>query len=271
MSSINNFHYQVIGEKSGSKMVFLHGVMGFGANWKSFANNFVDNFEILVFDQRGHGRSFKPETGFSPLDYANDLKNITESLGWSKIVLIGHSMGGRNAVKFAEICPEKVQALVVVDIGPISDLLAMEHIIEMLECIPTPFSSRDEARNFFDNQFIKKYPNQLIKQFLYANLYEKSEGFFDWRFDKKAILETLKISRSLDMWNEFKSLQMPTLLIRGEKSSDLSNDLYVQTLAKNSNIEGVVIPQAGHWVHVEAPRDTARAISQFLSRHDIVS
>lgn len=264
MSILSKFHYQVMGKKSGFKMVFLHGVMGFGANWKTLANHFSSEFEILLFDQRGHGRSFQPEAGFAPSDYAQDLKQILAELGWDKVVLIGHSMGGRNAVQFASLFPEKLSALVIVDIGPVSDQKSMDLIREKIEFVPTPFENRESARAFFDEKFITKYPDSLVKQFFYANLVEKSGHQMDWRFSKSAILETLKVSRAINLWDQFEQLSMPTLLLRGENSQDFPRELFKEVLSRNPRIEGIEVARAGHWVHVDSPQATLEAINHFL-------
>src|SRR5512135_2152018 len=101
MSYLDNFSYQVLGNEKGAKVVFLHGLMGSGVNWRKIAQSLEADYQVLIFDQRGHGRSFQPSSGYAPEDYANDLALILEELRWEKILLVGHSMGGRNALHFA--------------------------------------------------------------------------------------------------------------------------------------------------------------------------
>ena len=80
MFSLSNFNYQILGDSSSTnKLVFLHGLMGFASNWKRIARHFESDFEILIYDQRGHGRSFHPAKGFAPEDYAQDLFEILEA------------------------------------------------------------------------------------------------------------------------------------------------------------------------------------------------
>src|SRR5436305_14748609 len=109
---LDNFHYQITGvtEASGGeapKLVFLHGVMGYSANWRRIARAFEHTHHVLVYDQRGHGRSFQPPTGYAPEDYASDLEKILDELGWGAIQLVGHSMGGRAALHFAYESPDR--------------------------------------------------------------------------------------------------------------------------------------------------------------------
>lgn len=264
MSQLSLFNYQILGDAANPKLVFLHGIMGFASNWRSIARQFEDQYQILLFDQRGHGKSFHPSTGYAAVDYAQDLINILDELQWPTCSLVGHSMGGRVAVQAATLAPERIEKLVVVDVGPNLDMQSMLVVEEQLNSVPTPFVSRDEARTFFDTVFLERYKSDMLKQFFYANLEEKADGTFDWKFSKHGILETLWKARTLDQSQQFKALKMPTLLIRGQNSSHLPEFLFEDVLAENPNIQGAVIKDAGHWVHAEKPDLVIEELRRFL-------
>ena len=57
-------NYQILGNDTSPKLVFLHGIMGQGRNWLSIAKKFSKDFQCLIFDQRGHGKSHHPDQGF---------------------------------------------------------------------------------------------------------------------------------------------------------------------------------------------------------------
>jgi len=80
------------------RFVFLHGLMGYGMNWRRIATGLQQNDIALVFDQRGHGKSIKPVTGYAHEDYADDLELIRRDLVWEDFNFVGHSMGGSNAL-----------------------------------------------------------------------------------------------------------------------------------------------------------------------------
>src|SRR5262249_49515748 len=151
-----------------------------GNNWLKITPAFQNEFHILTFDQRGHGRSFHPPSGYHPRDYAQDLKHILDELGWNSSALVGHSMGGRNAMEFACHFSQRVKALVIEDIGPEADFAAFERIERLLSLVPTPFRSRAEAKDFFDNQYpqeIAFYPQpEVVSRFLLANIEQKPDG-----------------------------------------------------------------------------------------------
>jgi pimeloyl-ACP methyl ester carboxylesterase len=263
MSYLDQFHYQIYGNNNHPKLVFLHGLMGFGANWRKIVSSLEDSFHILTFDQRGHGRSMKPPTGYAPEDYAHDLLEILNVLGWQKINLVGHSMGGRNAISFASQFPHRVISLVIEDIGPTSDPNDVSRYQNLLGKVPTPFSSKKEAKEFLLNDF----GDPVMGNYFYSNLVENDEGLVDWRFSKEGILESVRMGRKEDRWKEVQYLAMPTLLIRGENSTELSQETYEKMLQINKKIEGVVIAQSGHWVHFDQPEKFTQKLKEFLLSH----
>lgn len=268
MRHIENFHHQITGNPAGPKLVFLHGLMGSLANWRRITPAFENDFHILTFDQRGHGRSFHPPTGYHPRDFAQDLKKILDDLGWSEIGLVGHSMGGRNAIEFAAHFAQRVKALVIEDIGPEASVGAMDRIEQLLDMVPTPFESRTAAKNFFELEYPQKisfYPNpEVTARFFLSNIDQKAEGVHDWRFDKKAILQTMREGRNEDRWDALPNLKMPVLVIRGENSKDLTRPVFERMLSLLPNGSGVEIKGAGHWVHFEQPEAFISALKEFF-------
>lgn len=272
-SYISEFNYQILGPDGGHKWVFLHGLMGFGLNWRRIASDLTKSGQnqALIFDQRGHGRSMKPLTGYAPDDFADDLHLITDELGWNRFFLVGHSMGGRNAVAFAHKFPQKVEKLVIEDIGPEGDADAPAYYQWLLNLVPTPFSSKLQAKEFFMNEFPKlifgKTENpDTLGSFLYTNLEDKPDGTVDWRFHKEAIILSVLQGRAKDFWQEFRALPMETLIIRGEASSHLSRAVFERMKVSNPRISGVEISNAGHWVHSEQPEQFLAAIRLFTQQ-----
>lgn len=266
VSYLDNFNYQILGDNANPKLVFLHGLMGFGSNWKSVARHFESRYQILLYDQRGHGRSFQPPYGYRLEDYVSDLEQILSELGWTDVVLVGHSMGARVAAGLAQKKPSVVKKLVLVDMGPVSDMASMISIEEKIKMVPVPFASREEARAFFDGPFLQKFKNETVKQFFYANLDNNDKGEMTWRFFLPGILETLWQSRTNQQWPAYRGFSMPSLLIRGGKSTDFSQELFEEVLKSNPHIQGVVVPGAGHWVHVEKLKELLQIFEDFLKK-----
>ncbi len=268
MKYLENFNYQLSGNPSKGKLVFLHGLMGSAANWRRITPAFVNDFHILTFDQRGHGRSFHPTEGFYPADFAEDLRKILDDLGWDEISLVGHSMGARNALEFAHLFAQRVKRLVMEDMGPSADKASASGIERLLDLVPTPFSSRTEAKNFFEERYpalISWNPQpQVVSRFFYSNLEAKADGTQDWRFSKPAILNILRAGREVDRWEAFRALKMPVLIVRGETSKDLTRDIFEKMLKELPHARGQEIKGAGHWVHFDQPEAFIQTLKEFF-------
>lgn len=269
MSLLSHFNYQILGRASAPKLVFLHGLMGSGANWRRITPSFVDDYEILLFDQRGHGRSFQPEAGYAPENYSLDLKEILQELRWPQIALVGHSMGGRNALVFSDLYPDKVSKLVIEDIGPAQDQNSADKIQRLINLVPTPFRNRSVARDFFNGEFLELIKGhtqpEVLSQYLYSNLAENELKQMDWRFSKAGILATLEEGRHRERWQELKRLKMPTLIIRGEKSQELLPETFHKMMRCNEKVQGEEVLGCGHWVHSEKPEEFIQIVRKFLT------
>lgn len=267
MARLADLHHQFYGPENGRRWVFLHGLMGFLNNWRTIIRGLEETERCLAYDQRGHGRSIKPASGYAPEDYAQDLKDILDELGWDKIVLVGHSMGARNGLAFCDLWPERVEKFILEDIGPESAPKDRQYFRDLLGVVPTPFPSRAVAREFFQNEFPKlirtKENPEAIGAYLAANLTETGEGAVDWRFSVPAIFESVDRGREGDRWALIDRLSVPTLLIRGERSTELSQEIYEKMLARNKMIHGVIIRDSGHWVHADQPQAFLHAIKEF--------
>lgn len=271
-SYLSQFNYQLTGPEQGRKWVFLHGLMGYAMNWRKIISDLEKTERVFAYDQRGHGKSIKPMTGYAAEDYAEDLYLITQELQWDKFILVGHSMGGRNALVFADKFPEKLEKLVIEDIGPEGDPSAPEYYRQLLALVPTPFLSKKLAKEFLLNEFperlIKFAPHenaQTLGSYFYANMLEDENGLVNWRFSISAILDSVKLGRAKDHWKELRSLPMETLIIRGENSKELSKEVFNKMCASNPRIHGIEISNAGHWAHADQPISFIKALREFSS------
>ena len=273
MSYLDHFHYQILGTQGKPRLVFLHGLMGAGANWRKITHFLKDDYEILIYDQRGHGRSFHPQEAlYRPQDYADDLLQILQALGWEQIHLVGHSMGGRNAMNFAFRFPERVNKLVIEDIGPSKNTDAIAKNEHLLSLVPVPFKNKLEAREFFRGEFQRRHGkgalSDVLAMYFYTNIAENDQGEASWRFSLEGVKQSVVEGRQQERWEEWENLRGPVLLVRGENSEELLEPEYEKMLSSNSNVEGVVISQAGHWVHSDQPQKFGEVLRTFLLKVD---
>lgn len=270
MNYIEKYHYRLLGNSRHPPLVFLHGLMGFSSNWGRIAQAFANDHYILLFDQRGHGRSQKPPTRYKISDYSEDLFKIISELQWSSVIIVGHSMGGKVALHFASSYSHLVKALIIEDTPMGLSTKNLTWFESLFKFIPTPFASRKEAHDFFKNEFQQKLllnqDNLQLGEFLMANLAENEAGFLDWRFSKSAILETVAHMNKKNYWQEWKNLRVPTLALRGAHSVDLDESCWLKMQALNPSIQFKEILNSGHLIHFDQPDLFIKAIKDFLQK-----
>ncbi len=263
--AISELSHRVHSDNNDSKetpLVLLHGLMGYASNWGKVWSDLANERPVLIYDQRGHGKSGKPKTGYSPAHYAADLLQLINHYEWDNIHLCGHSMGGRVAIHFAAHHPERVESLILEDSGAFGNPQALAWIENLLNRVPVPFSDRSNAKEFFDYEF---RDDPLVGSFLHANIEKKNDGAYGWRFSKDAMLETIEFGRSKDSTDDFKKIQCPTLIIHGELSAHLSKEEVQQMIDLNPHrTTGITISGAGHFVHPVKPNEFNAALKEFI-------
>src|SRR5262245_40546978 len=111
------FHVLDWGGDGRQPLLLLHGFTGHAHAWDTLSIALQPHFHVYALDQRGHGESDHADV-YNPIAAFDDLSGVIDQLGVSSLVLIGLSMGGRNAIYFTSKRPDTVQKLVIVDIGP---------------------------------------------------------------------------------------------------------------------------------------------------------
>ena len=102
--------------------MFAHGITDNGLCFVPIAEQLAGDFEIVLYDARGHGRSDPSPRGTTPLDRARDLGALIEALGLHKPGLLGHSMGGATVALFAGLFPQVPGYIILEDPQPFETL-----------------------------------------------------------------------------------------------------------------------------------------------------
>lgn len=253
---MKKLNYKKFGE--GTPLIILHGLFGSLDNWITMARRFSEHYQVFIVDQRNHGLSFhSPEFSYGHM--ANDLLDLMNSERIASAHLLGHSMGGKTVMNFAVDHQERVNKLIVADIGPKYYPVHHTQIIKALYSIPvSELSSRKEA----DEIMSRAINNFGIRQFLLKNLLRDGDAF-KWKMNLDVIAKNIEeVGKAL---NQNASYQGETLFIRGANSdyiqdSDmfLINSIFLK--AKLATIEG-----AGHWLHAEKPEEFYQIVMKFLT------
>ena len=249
-------HSKIIGQ--GQPFLILHGYFGMGDNWKTLAKQFAENFEVHIIDQRNHGRSFHADE-FNYKCLSEDLYNYIAYHHLDKIILLGHSMGGKPAMLFAVEHAELVDKLIVVDISP---RVYQPHHNEILKALNSIDFSIHTSRKLVEQQLALYIPEKGTQQFLLKSVYWKDKGVLDFRFNLLALTENnSEVGRALPSFTNFEG---DTLFLAGAKSDYISSDEEPLIKAHFPNSQIVIVPNTGHWLHAENPKDFYKEVILFL-------
>lgn len=239
---------------SGRPIVVLHGLLGSADNWGTMGKALSADHRVVLVDARDHGRS--PHT--NEVSYglmAEDVHALVENLGLRDIVLVGHSMGGKTAMTFAQRWPELLHHLVVIDIGPRA--YPPGHQTPILDALQ---SSRPETRSTraeVEAHLTAHIPEPGVVAFLMKSLYWEQPERLGWRFNVPVLARDLE--RIIGGTGPG-TVRVPTLFIRGGKSDYIQREDLpaIKEQFPNSRVE--TIPFAGHWVQAQAPDEVEALI-----------
>lgn len=250
-------HYREMGE--GQPMVILHGLFGFSDNWQTHAKKLAEYYRVILVDLRNHGHSEWTED-FSYSLMAQDVKELCDDLGLNKIILLGHSMGGKVAMYFAQYYEEFLEKLIVVDIGVKAYPMHHQHILAGLHALDL---ENMKARSEAEAVLKKHIDSDGVRQFLLKNLYWKKKGQLAFRMNLP-VLER-EMPEILSALPE-KEVMTPTLFIRGELSNYILDEDISELEDRFPDSYVVTISGAGHWVHAEEPELFLESVLGFCLR-----
>lgn len=192
---------------------------------------------------------------------AQDVLELFDSLELGPdTTLLGHSMGGKVAMRLALDHPERLAKLIVVDIAPrFSDMEHQDDIVAGLQSVDfTTCTNRQEA----DAALAKYVPNFGTRQFLLKNLYRKEDNTFSWRINLEVLATQLAAIGEETIG--IAPFMKPALFIRGGKSDYITAEdklTSIPALFPNSQVATVV--DAGHWLHAEKPEEVFEMVKTF--------
>jgi esterase len=248
--------YRELGQ--GQPLVILHGVFGSSDNWFSVSKLLAEDHKVFLLDARNHGHSPRSEE-FNYDVMSEDLKEFLEDHSIHGAVIMGHSMGGKTAMKFASKYSQMLSKLIVVDISPRYYKKHHDSILDGLKSIDLKqLSSRQQA----DEQLALLEPDPGVRQFLLKNLYRNQENEFDWRINLKVIDKNIEnVGEALP---ENTIIKKPSLFIKGSKSNYImdEDERLIKKIFSDVKIE--TVEGAGHWVQAERPQEFTGAVKKFL-------
>lgn len=247
----------------------LHGILGSASNWRSFVRRLVDGSEVaarvrwILVDLRAHGESsLAPAPPPHTVDAcAADLARLAEVLGVDVELVLGHSFGGKVALAFAQGHSPETRAAWFLDTPPGaqsietgSDELAT--VFSAISSLAEPLPGRAEVAA----HLIARGLSPALAQWMTTNVRGQAEEGYRWKFDLPAVRELVADYARIDLWPIVESPRAGLVVhgVRGGRSTRFSP-------AERERMDAIgahVIPEAGHWLHVDAPTELARLFVQ---------
>ena len=243
-------------------LCFLHGGSAHAHWFDLVAPAFTDRFHVIALDQRGHGESeWAKPPAYATENFAADLLGFVDALGFARVTLIGHSMGGHNAMSFSAWHPDRVRALVIIDSRPMIPTDRLDRLRRRGERTLRPYPSREAAAQSF--RLVPRETNAdpaLLAHMGAAGVVER-DGAWVYRFDPASNAER----RPVDAWTLLDRITAPTLIARGELSPVLPRDMADKLRSAIRGASLVEIPASYHHVTLDNPAGFVLELDSFLA------
>ncbi len=240
-------------------LLIAHGLFGSARNWWVIARRIADSREVIVVDMRNHGESPFHASHSYP-DMAGDLAEVIEAQS-SAMDVMGHSMGGKAAMWLALNRPELVNRLVVADIAPVAYDHSQNHLIRAMRSL-----SLDglETRTEGDRRLAVQVEDSAVRAFLLQSLDLKTQPP-RWRLNLDVLEQQMD---QITGWPEQAPgapFEGPTLFLSGAVSDYVRSEHRATIKALFPKARFARIPDAGHWLHAEKPREFEQSLRVFLN------
>jgi pimeloyl-ACP methyl ester carboxylesterase len=263
--------------RHGVALLLLHGFGNEAHIWDDFAPGVAPFYSTVALDHRGHGDSaWDPERRYEHESMVADVEAVTAALGISRLVIVGHSLGGRIATLFAGRHPQRMAGLVLVDIGPEVDARGRMRIRQDVEANVAPvFASVEE----YARALSLAYPAaraDTLEHMARHGLRRRADGRFELKMDpalrgglgapeSSADADAREQETTAALWDALARIPCPTLVVRGAASDILSPevaDRMVEDVLPNGRL--AVVGRAGHSVMTDNPEGFAEAVGEFM-------
>jgi len=259
-------HHSILKAPEGAEqyMICLHGIFGMGRNWTTFVQRLIRSrprWGIVLVDLRLHGRSrdFPPPHTLEAC--VADLKQLIERIDRPVKGVMGHSFGGKVALKLAReqgegtLGLEPLEQVWVLDStpAPFPTASSASMVLEVMRSLPMPMDSRAEVIGALEARGL----TPAISQWLATNV-EPIQGRFVWRFDFDGLESLLRDYYQTDLWGVIERPPTGTRIhmVKAERSDVLTPEDCTRIEAagrQNGRVMLHILPDSDHWLHVDNP------------------
>lgn len=275
-------HYYDWGNPDAPPLVLIHGGRDHARSWDWVAARLRTRWHIIAPDLRGHGDSqWSQDGGYGMPGYIYDLAQLVHQRRLAPVTLIGHSLGGNIATRYAAIHPEKVRRLVSIEgLGPSPKILAeragkplAERMRAWIEAqrnlaarLPRRYGSIEDARARMQ-EANKRLSLAQARHLTDHGVNQNEDGTYSWKFDPYLHVFPPTDWSPVEIEELWARVACPTLLVYG-KESWASNPAEDGRARHFTDARVVLVEKAGHWVHHDQTDVFVAAVSSFIDGDD---
>lgn len=246
----------------------LHGFTGKANDWNFLDKQLSAKYFLIKIDILGHGKSDSPteKTYYSEINLVKQLHSVINYFGFKKNILFGYSMGGRIALSYSLVYPEKISALILESASPgiensFERQLRIEHDKNLAESIfdkGTNKFIRDWVNQPFFNS-LKNIGSQKLLKIITERSLNNPVGLAN-------ILTEFGQGKMKSKWTELDKINFPIMLISGQLDKKYCEiNKKASKLFKNAEL--IIIRDSGHNVHLEKEKEFVNFVGEFLIKH----
>lgn len=237
--------------------IILHGILGSRRNWRSFTRRLAQRYphwRCVTVDLRGHGDAHGASGPHTVDACARDVARLTDTLGAAPRAVIGHSFGGKVALRYAALFPVDLKAVWSLDSPPglwrrDADGGEIGRLMATIRALPMPTASRKVVNaHFLASGFGRDVAGWM------STSVRRVEGGVRWRFDLDVVEALMADYATTDAWDAVErplGRVSPHILLAGAGARWIAADRRRLLAADAATVH--VLPDAGHWVHVDDP------------------
>jgi pimeloyl-ACP methyl ester carboxylesterase len=264
-------HYLDFGSHANPPLICIHGLSGNAHNFDRLAAHLAPDYHVISLDVRGRGDSqWGPADEYNPTNYSSDLAALIEQRQFSRVTIIGTSMGGMIAMLYAGSYPERVERIVLNDVGPEVDPAGVKRITDYMSVAPAEFASLVEVGEYYSQNYpaMRQMPEPELLDFVKWAVKPAENGKLQWKIDPavRNVPRSGSGARPLDMWVPYARITASILVMRGADSDILTRATAERMRAVLPQLTTIVeVPGVGHAPSLLEP-EALNAIKQFLAR-----
>jgi pimeloyl-ACP methyl ester carboxylesterase len=255
-------HYLDYGNEGAPWVACVHGLTGNAHNFDALAAHLAAKYHVISVDVRGRGDSqWGPPTEYLNQNYVTDLAKMLEELGIARTSLIGTSMGGIISMMYAGGWPERVERLVINDIGPEIDPKGAARIAGYVGEAPERFKDINEVVEYYKKNYppMAKLANSVVADQVKWSVKPDADGELVWKMDPnvRRPLRGATAQQRFDLWVPCARIVCPTLIVRGADSDILDSATANRMCKVHKRAKTVEVPGVGHAPSLTEPESLA--------------